>query len=125
MKVRDIMHPPVTIDSKTKVTDALSEMSKRHIHSLIVVSNGKIAGLLTEDNILDNLNRISEKVADIMTKNIKTINDDEELSEAAEIMNREGIRRLPVMKKEKLVGIITATDLLAYAGELSEVFLID
>jgi len=119
------MHSPITIDSKAKITDALSEMSKKHIHSLIVVSSDKIAGIITEDDILDNLGRMSGKVSDIMTKNIKTINDEEELSEAAEVMNREGVRRLPVTKKDKLVGIITATDLLAYAGELSEVFLFD
>ncbi|MEK6918455.1 MAG: CBS domain-containing protein [Nanoarchaeota archaeon] len=125
MKVRDIMRPVFTIDSKSSVADAATLMSKNHTHSVVVVSNNKIVGILTEDDVFDNLDSLDEKVVDVMIKEVKTISDGEELSEAAEIMNREGVKKLPVLKGEKLVGMITATDLIAHAGELSEIFLFD
>ena len=125
MKVRDIMRPVFTVDTKASVSDAVSIMSKNHTHSVVVVNSGKIVGIITEDDVFDNLDSLSSKVVDVMIKEVKIIDDDEELSEAAEVMNREGIKKLPVLKKDKLVGMITATDLIAHAGELSEVFLFD
>jgi len=54
-----------------------------------------------------------EKVEDIMTKKAKTINDDEEISEAARFMTDKKINRLPVLDKNKrLVGIITRWDII-------------
>ncbi len=125
MKVCDIMRPVFTTDLKSSVSDAVTLMSKNHAHLIVVTNNNKIAGIITEDDIFDNLDRINNKVTEIMIKDVKTIDDDEELSEVAEVMNREGVKRLPVLSKGKLVGLITATDLIAHAGELSEVFLFD
>jgi len=125
MQVKDIMHSVATIDSKLKVSDGIVEMSKKHIDCLIVTSSNKIVGMVTEDDIFTNLDKTDNKITDIMIKDIKTIDAGEELNEAAETMNREGVRKLPVLSKGKLVGIITATDLIAHAGELSEVFLFD
>lgn len=119
------MRPVFTTDLKSSVSDAVTLMSKNHAHLIVVTNNNKIAGIITEDDIFDNLDRINNKVTEIMIKDVKTIDDDEELSEVAEVMNREGVKRLPVLSKGKLVGLITATDLIAHAGELSEVFLFD
>ena len=123
MKVRDIMRPVFTTELKSLVSDVITLMSKNHSHSVVVVGNGKIVGIITEDDVFDNLDCLDDKVVDIMIKEVKTIDDNEELSEAAETMNREGIKKLPVLKGEKLVGMITATDLISHAGELSEVFI--
>lgn len=125
MKVRDIMRRVFTIDQKASVSDAVKLMSKNHTHALVVINSNKIVGIITEGEIFDNLDSMEEKVSSFMVKEVKTISDDEELSECAEIMNREGVKRLPVLKKDKLVGLVTATDLIAHSGELSEVFLFD
>ncbi len=125
MKVRDIMRPVFSSDLKSSVSEVISLMSKNHVHVVIITSNNKIAGIITEDDIFDNLDKINSKVSELMIRDVKTIDDDEELDSVAEVMNREGVKKLPVLSKGKLVGLITATDLIAHAGELSEVFLFD
>lgn len=52
------------------------------------------------------------KVKDIMTKKVVTVNEDCELSEVVDILSKEGINRLPVVRHGKLVGIITRNDVL-------------
>jgi len=125
MKVKDIMRKVVIIDSKNKVSEAALKMAENEVSLLVVVDKNKISGVITEDDIIHNMNKLNENVSSVMSKSPKTIEDSEELNETAEIMNREGVHKLPVTSKGKLVGLVTASDLVAYAGELSEVFLFD
>ena len=60
-----------------------------------------------------------------MSRNIITIEQDEDIDNAAILMTKNKVKHLPVMKDEELVGIISATDLIENSDELNEDFLIE
>ena len=125
MKVLDIMHDVKVISPGLTVKEAADIMSKEAIGSLVIISNGKVAGIITERDILRNIKRAKEKVDKIMSKNVISVEDTDTIERAAEIMTASKIKRLPVTRQGKLVGIITATDLIANSTSINENFLLD
>jgi len=122
MKVKDVMHRAIVTEGNISLRDAAKIMSERHIGCLIIIKKDKIAGIVTERDILRNLNKLGSKLSKIMSTNVVTIDEDESLDNAAILMDRYRIKRLPVIKNNRLVGIITVTDLIAHSEELGEVF---
>jgi CBS domain-containing protein len=100
-------------------------MSDKNIGSLIVMGKEKIIGIITERDILKSVSDMNKKVEKVMSKGVVTIDDRETIDNAALVMAKNKIKRLPVLKKGNLVGIITATDVLANSGSLNEEFLLD
>lgn len=117
MYVKDIMNKDVkTITGDSTVMEAAEEMKKYRIGSLVVVKNSKLTGILTERDIMDKV--VAEaadssklKVKDIMTTEVAMIDPEKDIGEAAQVMSERVIKKLPVIKGNKLVGIVTATDL--------------
>jgi len=116
---------PVTISKKMTVFDALAIMKKHKIRQLPVVSGEKLEGLVTEKDLLTvspspatslsifELNELLAKmtVAEIMVKAPITVQPNTTLEEAALLMREHKIGSVPVLEKDKLVGIITVTDI--------------
>ena len=125
MKVLNIMHDVKVISPGLTVKEAADIMSKEAIGSLVIISNGKVAGIITERDILRNIKRSKEKVDKVMSKNVISVEDTDTIERAAEIMTASKIKRLPVTRQGKLVGIITATDLIANSTSINENFLLD
>jgi CBS domain-containing protein len=125
MKVLDIMHDVKVISPGLTVKEAADIMSKEAIGSLVIISNGKVAGIITERDILRNIKRSKEKVDKVMSKNVISVEDTDTIERAAEIMTASKIKRLPVTRQGKLVGIVTATDLIANSTSINENFLLD
>lgn len=126
MFVKDYMTPsPVTVSPDDLLGDALDLMKKHSIRRLPVVSRGKIVGLVTEQDLMKaspssatslsvwEINYLFSKIRikDMMTKEIFSINSDTILEEAALIMQKKQISTLPVLENNKLVGIITESDI--------------
>ncbi|MCP8307430.1 MAG: CBS domain-containing protein [archaeon] len=106
----------ITIDGEESVAEACKIMGEKHIGSLIVTSQGKPVGIFTERDLLSKvvLKRLKFddiKVKDYMSTPLTFINPEFDLKEAARIMAQLKIRRLPVIKGEKLVGILTSADI--------------
>ena len=126
MLVKEAMNKRVkTIRPTSSIKEAAELMNQNHIGSLIAVSgSGSVVGIVTERDIMKCVaaaKNVSEtKVQDIMTTRIITIEPYRTLEEAAEIMTKNKIKRLPVIDEGSLVGIITATDLIAYENTLIE-----
>jgi len=127
MIVKDIMNVNVImIKPSATIKEAASEMTKNHIGSLVVISaTGEAAGIITERDILSHV--VAEgrpadgvKVEEIMSKELITVTPEDTLEEAAEIMSSKKIKKLPVIEENKIVGIITASDLIAFEKELVE-----
>ena len=119
LKVTDVMtRSPVTIASDLSIIDCCKVMIKKRVGSLVLVNNKKILGLLTEKDIVWALTKKSPsdfgkiKASDIAAKKIKTVKPTLELSKALRIMRRSGFRRLPVVFKGQLVGMVTIKDIL-------------
>ena len=125
MKVKEIMNKSIVAESNIKGKDAVKIMAQHNIGSLVITNKDKIVGIVTERDILKNINKLNEKISNIMSKNVICIDENESIERAAFIMKEKKIKRLPVTRNNKLVGIITATDLIANAEELNEPFFFD
>ncbi len=126
MKVSQIMRKAVVIDDHILVRDAAKIMSKKDIGSLIIVKDSKVKGIITERDVMRNIKKINSKVKQVMSTKVLTTSPDEDLSEVANLMTAHKIKRVPVVDKEKLVGVITITDVLAHSsGDFGEDFLIN
>ena len=129
MHVEDVMHKVETIDENADVKAAADLMAKKQIGSLVVLKKGKVVGIITERDFLERVVRSGKvgkkklKVKDIMSKNIVSITPEALLEDAAALMTRHKIKRLPVVKNGRLVGIITASDIIANAESIGELSL--
>ena len=128
MMVRDVMTSPVITMDEDSTTDlAAVAMDKNDLGCVIVVNKaGKSIGIITERDLVirvlaKNLKPDTVKAKEIMTTPLVTIEPEEPITEAARRMNRLNIRRLGVMYKGNLVGIITSKDVLGVMPELIEI----
>jgi CBS domain-containing protein len=116
----------VTIDPEISVANAAVLMTKLKLGSLIVKSNTEPEGVITESDIIRKVVSKDKKASEItigqvMTTDLISIAPGRELNEAARLMAKNSIRRLPVVDNDKLVGILTSTDVMAVSPELTEI----
>jgi CBS domain-containing protein len=120
--VKDIMTKDVvTIDVNKTVYDAAHLMSTKEVGCVVVVIKGFPVGIITERDIVKKIvavhSSLDVKVTDIMTKQLITTDPEMSLKDAARLMSINSIRRLPVLKQNKLVGIVVATDFVRNVGK--------
>ncbi len=114
--VRQITRTIVSIDSKSKVKDAARMMVDRGIGSLIANRDGLPFGILTERDLTEKIVARSADpskvtVAEIMTAPLTTIDASATIIDAARRMVEKQIKRLVVTDQEKIIGIVSQTDL--------------
>jgi len=118
VEIRDVMvEQVITIGKDATLEDAVKLMNKHEIGCLIVMENGKPAGILTERDLLKRVLATSKrlrkrKVMEVMSKNLISVSPQTEVEEAARLMFQKKIKKLPVVEKEKLLGLVTLTDIL-------------
>jgi len=122
MEIRRVMNKAIVVDKNIKLRDATRIMSAKNIGCLLIMNKEKIVGIITERDVLKNVNKLNSRISSVMSRSVVTINEGESLDNAAILMDKHKIKRLPVVKDEKLVGVITATDLLANSEEMNENF---
>jgi len=114
--VKDIMNKNVVI-AKPIVTlrEAARVMGEMNMGSLVIMEDDKVVGIVTSTDILKAIGEGKDPdkvtIGEIATKNVITIQADEPLEKAVDIMVKHKIKKLPVMMNEKLVGIITVSDI--------------
>lgn len=118
MKLRDIMtNPVVRIHPEESVAVAARTLSRYNIGALPVCgSDGRLCGLVTDRDLVTRClasGRTPEStpVRDVMTRQVISAQPDMEVSLAANLMGREQIRRLPVVERERLCGMVSLGDL--------------
>ena len=125
-------HPVITVSPETPIHDVLVMFKKEHIRRAPVVNNGKLVGIVTENDLLNaspstvtslsvwEMNYLISKVTikQVMTKKVKSIDVSTPIEEAARIMADLKIGGMPVMRDGKVVGMITETDLFKIFLEL-------
>ena len=115
--VRDIMAKNIkTVKPDDSVHAAVQKMNKFDIGSVIVISSGRPVGIITETNIMrrvveSRMDPATVWAKDIMTSPLVTIDQTAAVEEAAKIMVDKNISRLPVTNGNKLVGLISSTDI--------------
>jgi CBS domain-containing protein len=117
MQVREIMTRDVEIvTSQQPIADVAHLMRQLNIGSLPVVEDGRLAGVITDRDIVirvvaDGLDPHMETAGRHMTRDPKVASPDWPVERAAELMAREQIRRLPVVEDGRLVGYLALGDL--------------
>lgn len=124
LKVQDIMIKEViTVDEKSTVKQAADVMNRFEIGCLIVTKEGKAVGILTERDLLKRVvseakRPTSTKVLRVMSRPIIVVEPDMDLEEAAKLMFKLKIKKLPVVESGKLMGLITLSDLARFQPQM-------
>jgi CBS domain-containing protein len=128
MVVKDIMSSPVvTLTEDATSNKVATTMDENDLGCVIVTNNAeKPIGIITERDLVirvlaKNLVPDAVKAKEIMTSPLVTIQPDITISEAARRMSRLDIRRLGVVYKDNLVGLISSRDILGVMPELIEI----
>jgi len=139
MKAKDVMTMGVvTVANDAPINEAIRLMLQRKISGLpVVASSGALVGMVTEGDFLrrselgteraarwiefllgtgklaeDYVHAAGRKVQDVMTDEVHTVEEETPLSEVVATMERQKIKRVPVLRGDKLVGIVTRANLL-------------
>src|SRR5215475_6221193 len=135
MKAKDVMTSPViSVGPDDSVSQAARIMLQRHISGLPVIDQeGRLVGIVTEGDFLrrvetgtqrqrprwlqfltgpgrladEYVRSTSRRVEDVMTQPVHAIDEDMPLSDIVELMERRRVKRLPVLRDRKLVGIVS------------------
>jgi CBS domain-containing protein len=146
MKAKDVMTTPVvTVEPGSTVAQAIRLMLQRKISGLPVVDAGRLVGMVTEGDLLRRVEtgterrrprwlefllgpgRLAEeyahthgrKVEDVMTRLPATADEDASLEDIVHMMEKRQIKRMPIMRGERLVGIVSRANLLHALASLS------
>ncbi len=116
-QVRDIMEKNViTIDYTKNALDASVILKEKEISFLVILKEGKPEGIVSERDIVrkiaaKDIKSSQIQIEEIMSKNFKWVEPETEVEHAVQKMLNNNIRRLIVLEDEKLVGVITQTNL--------------
>lgn len=124
--VRDIMNSPViTASPSDTLRDVAKKMKSENVGSIVIMDRNVPAGLVTDfDIVTQGVAKDSRpstvKARDVM-HDLHTIESQESITEAARLLRKHGIKRLGVVYKNRLVGIISASDVIAVTPDLVDV----
>lgn len=129
MLVKEIMTKHViTIDVDASVFDACMIYKEKKVGSLVVTKDETCVGIVTERDLIERTmcqhrNPEKTKIHMIMSQNIKVVSSLDTVETALETMIQYKIKKLPVILSEKIVGIITITDIAKARPDLSKRFI--
>jgi len=147
MRAHQIMtRPVITVTPETAIVEAANTMLQRHVSGLPVVDTaGKLVGIVSQGDLIrrseigtqrkrgrwlklilgpgkaatDFVHEHGRKVADIMTLEPLTIAEDTGLEEIVQLMEKNNVKRLPVTRGDKIVGIVSRANLLQAVASLA------
>jgi CBS domain-containing protein len=146
MRAHQIMtRPVITVSPETTVVEAANTMLQRRVSGLPVVDAGKLVGIISEGDFIrrseigtqrkrgrflkfilgpsqtaaDFVQEHGRKVAEIMTEAPLTITEDTELEKIVQLMEKNNVKRLPVMRGDQVVGIVSRANLLQAVASLA------
>ncbi|MGB0856190.1 MAG: cyclic nucleotide-binding/CBS domain-containing protein [Nitrosopumilus sp.] len=116
MTIADVMTKSViSVDASVTVNEAAKMMEDAKVGAVIIMENNTPVGIVTDRDfavkIVAHAYQITTPVKQIMSSPLFSINSDESVRIAADLMHDRGIRKLPVIDDDNVVGIITATDI--------------
>jgi len=133
---RSMKHPVVTVKPHDSIRHAREIMEQQRINQLPVVVDGRLVGIVTDRDLRDAFPSIFERpggngpqavadpklipVEDVMTANVLTLAPDGRVQDAARLMRKERIGAIPIVARERLVGILTRSDVLEAFLALAE-----
>src|SRR5580692_594757 len=147
MRAHQIMtRPVITVAPETPIVEAANTMLQRHVSGLPVIDKaGKLVGIISEGDFIrrseigtqrkrgrflkfvlgsgkeaiDFVHEHGRKIAEIMTPDPLTIDEETDLEKIVELMEKNNVKRLPVLRGNKLVGIVSRSNLLQAVASLA------
>jgi CBS domain-containing protein len=119
-RVRELLkyigHDVSTVSPGAKVYDAMELMGKKEAGAVVVVEKEKMVGIISENDyarriILKGKNSRETTVREIMTPDVIHTSPDKKLQKCLSLMTKNRIHHLPVLEKERLVGLLTMEDI--------------
>ena len=121
MKVKNLLDSKgkdvVSIDLKSTVEDAIRQMDTRKISAIVITENEKTVGLFTERDVVRCYIATAGKsfkdvpMRDAMTTNLIVAEQDDDVCEIMSVMIEKNIRHLPVVEKDKVIGMLSIRDI--------------
>jgi CBS domain-containing protein len=121
--IREVMTTsPETVDSGSTAVDAAKRMKQADAGMIPVVQNGKLVGTITDRDIAvrvvaEGKDPQTTTVGEIASREVVTVEPDNDLSEALKLMAHHQVRRLPVVEGDSVVGVIAQADVAKEADE--------
>jgi len=105
----------ITVSTTVSVSEAVKEMNQHKIGSVLVMDGEKIVGIFTERDALtrviaDERDPKSTPITTVMTRNVRTVPPDTTVQQMMELFAEKRCRHVPVVKNEKLLGLISIGD---------------
>ena len=116
MTIADVMtKSTVSVDASMSINESAKMMEDAKVGAVIVMENNVPVGIVTDRDfavkVVAHAHNASSPVKQIMSSPLLSINSDESVRTAADLMHDRGVRKLPVIDDENVIGIITATDI--------------
>jgi CBS domain-containing protein len=117
MKIENLMvRRVIKMPADASAYEGVKLLNKNKIGCLVVVDNSQIVGILTKRDLLERvlekcMNPEETKISEIMTRHVVVGKPDMELSEATRRMFENKVKKLPIIDGNRLVGIVTLTDI--------------
>ena len=104
-----------SVTSQLTVYEALKAMGEKNVGALLVMEDEKLLGIISERDyarkiILKGKSSADTLVKEIMTEKVISVSPDDNIEKCMELMSEKKIRHLPVVKDEKVIGVISITD---------------
>jgi CBS domain-containing protein len=121
--VRDVMTPGVrSVSPSQSLAEAAEVMKSEDVGSVPVVEEGRLAGIVTDRDIViravaDRRDPQTVKVDEVASRDLVTVEPEQDLDEALALMARHQVRRLPVVERGQLVGMLAQADVALEAKE--------
>jgi acetoin utilization protein AcuB len=116
LRVEELMRKRVeTIHEDGSAEEALKRMHSRKLRHLVVVREGEVVGIVSDRDLAALLVgnfRLDRTIDQVMSRGVAVVKPGDSIEKAARLMRQRKIAALPVVDGRKLVGILTATDLL-------------
>lgn len=117
----------ITTKKEATVEDAVKLMNKHEIGCLVVLENRNPAGIITERDLLKRvLSKSKElrnlKVKEIMSEPLLSVAPNVQIEEAVKLMFENNIKKLPIIEKGKLLGLVTLSDVLRIQPQLIKMY---
>ena len=117
----------ITTRKDSTVEEAVKLMNEREIGCLIVTENDRPIGILTERDLLKRILVKSKdlkgmKVQDVMSMPLISVEPNVQIGDASRLMFQKNIKKMPIVKKGELVGLVTLTDILRLQPQLIKMY---
>lgn len=128
IETRDIMVKKViTITMSSTVEEAVKLMNEREIGCLVVTENKKAIGMLTERDLMKrvlatSLDPKKTRVGEVMSTPLISVEPNAEIGDVSRIMFQKNIKKMPIVRKDKLLGLVTLTDILGIQPQLIKMY---